>query len=303
MLIAIDHGNKNIKTTHHVFTSGLTESDTQPPFGNNVLQLGGKYYVLSEQRIPYLRDKTVDDRFFILTLFAIALEMEAADIAPSDDVMDIQLAIGLPPLHYGSQYKRFEEYFQKQDIVDFCFQDKSYSIWIDKVCCYPQAYAAAIAYQQIREQKKGMVLDLGGFTLDYLLIRSGRPDFAVCDSMECGVITLYNDIIRKVNSEWDLLLDEADIDAVLRGEDTSLPAQVAKVIYEKAQAFVDGLVGKLRERMIDLRIGPNIFVGGGALLLRRYIENSDKIGNSAFITDIGANVRGYTLLYTASNGR
>ena len=60
-----------------------------------------------------------------------------------------------------------------------------------KVYCYPQAYAAAIAYQQVREQKKVMVLDLGGFTLDYLRIHGGRPDFAVCDSMEYGIIPLY----------------------------------------------------------------------------------------------------------------
>lgn len=303
MLIAVDHGNKNIKTAHHVLTSGLTESDNRPPFGDGILQMDGKYYVLSEQRIPYLRDKTVDDRFFILTLFAIALELEAAAIAPTDNVIDIQLAIGLPPLHYGSQYKRFEDYFQKWGVVDFRFRDKSYSIWVDNVCCYPQAYAAAVAYQKVREQKKVMVLDLGGFTLDYLLIRSGRPDFAACDSLEYGIITLYNDIIRKVNSEWDLLLEETDIDAVLRGEDTACPEQVTKAIQEKAQAFVDSLAGKLRERMIDLRIGPNVFIGGGALLLRRYIEDSDKIGNSSFITDIGANVRGYTLLYMASNSR
>lgn len=154
MLIAIDHGNKNIKTAHHIFTSGLTESEARPPFGDAVLQVGSKYYMLSEQRIPYLRDKTVDDRFFILTLFAIALELEVADISPVDDVVDIQLAVGLPPLHFGSQYKRFEEYFQQRDIVDFRFRDKFYSIWIDNVYCYPQAYAAAIACQQVREQKK-----------------------------------------------------------------------------------------------------------------------------------------------------
>ena len=303
MTIAIGHGNKYKKTAHHVLTWGLTESDTQPPFGYAVLQVGRKYYMLSEQRIPYLRDKTADDRFFILTLFAIALELEEADISPADDVVDIQLAVGLPHLHFGSQYKRFEEYFQKQDIVDFRFQDKPYSIWIDKVYCYPQAYAAAIAYQQVREQKKVMVLDLGGFILDYLRIRGGRPDFAVCDSMEYGIIPLYNDIIRKVNSERDLLLDETDIDAVLRGENSVCPEQVARIIHEKSQAFIDGLAGKLRERMIDLRVGPNVFVGGGALLLRRCIEDSDKIGNSSFITDIGANLRGYTLLYSASSGR
>lgn len=39
MFIAIDHGNKNIKTLHRVFTSGLTASDTRPPFGENILSM------------------------------------------------------------------------------------------------------------------------------------------------------------------------------------------------------------------------------------------------------------------------
>ena len=68
MLIAIDHGNKNIKTAHHIFTSGLTESEARPPFGDAVLQVGGKYYMLSEQRIPYLRDKRVCPKICVNTI-------------------------------------------------------------------------------------------------------------------------------------------------------------------------------------------------------------------------------------------
>lgn len=75
MLIAIDHGNKQIKTAHKTFSSGLCESDTRPPFGENVLYYNGKYYTLSDQRIPYMRDKTRDERFFVLSLFAIAFEL------------------------------------------------------------------------------------------------------------------------------------------------------------------------------------------------------------------------------------
>ena len=80
MLIAIDHGNKLVKTVNcPPFTSGLVESEVQP-FGRDVLQYQGKYYQLSDQRIPYRRDKTEDERFFILTLFAIAkrLRQQAA---------------------------------------------------------------------------------------------------------------------------------------------------------------------------------------------------------------------------------
>ena len=74
--VAVDHGNRNMKTYHFIFTSGLNVLDKKPARGEQYLQYEGKYYTLSEQRIPYQRDKTLDFRFFILTLFAIAMELE-----------------------------------------------------------------------------------------------------------------------------------------------------------------------------------------------------------------------------------
>ena len=84
MLISIDHGNKQIKTNRRTFVAGLHESDTRPPFGQNILHYNGKYYTLSEQRIPYMRDKTVDERYFILTLFAVAFEIAGTSYKPEE---------------------------------------------------------------------------------------------------------------------------------------------------------------------------------------------------------------------------
>mgnify|MGYP003211355096 CR=1 FL=1 len=77
MLIAIDHGNKQVKTVHgNAIVSGVQKSKTRP-YGRDILKYGGSYYTLSAQRIPYQKDKTTDERFFILSLFAIAEEIEA----------------------------------------------------------------------------------------------------------------------------------------------------------------------------------------------------------------------------------
>ena len=130
MLIAIDHGNKLIKIPNHEpFTSGLEESDV-PPFAGETLKYQGKYYTLSEKRIPYHRDKTEDERFFILSLFAIAYEIEAQG-AYSSNVMRIQLAVGLPPAHYGAQHKAFTNYFTGRGAVQFEYQKRTYSIYIE----------------------------------------------------------------------------------------------------------------------------------------------------------------------------
>ena len=74
------------------FVSGLKQSVTRP-FGQNVLRYQNTYYTLSTERIPYRKDKTEDDRFFILTLFALAGEIEARG-AYSSEVQRIQLAVG-----------------------------------------------------------------------------------------------------------------------------------------------------------------------------------------------------------------
>ncbi|MDE6103887.1 MAG: hypothetical protein K2F60_05120 [Oscillospiraceae bacterium] len=60
-----------------------------------ILEYEGKYWTLSGQWLSYIRDKTCDDRYFILSLFAIAKEMEQLGLY--SPLEQIQLAVGLPP--------------------------------------------------------------------------------------------------------------------------------------------------------------------------------------------------------------
>ena len=292
MLIAIDHGNRLMKSSHLCFTSGLYESDTKPPFGEEILRYNGKYYSLSEKRIPYLRDKSSDERFFILSLFAISGELEAV-VPPSPSVVQtVELAIGLPPSHYGTLYKKFEAYFKNRGVFNYEHNGRPYSIRIDDAVCFPQAVAAAMTeYNRIRQYSRCLVIDLGGYTVDFLMIQDRKPDFSASDSLEHGVILLYNDIIKKVNADLDILIEESDVDAVIQGR-SDLPEQMKAIVQSKASAFADELAGMLRERGIDLRVTKTVFAGGGSALLRPYFESSSKINAPVFITDIKANVRG-----------
>lgn len=301
ILIAIDHGNKQIKTIHNTFSSGLCESNTKPPFGENVLFYCEKYYTLSEQRIPYMRDKTTDERYFVLTLFAITFELKNYHYPPNS-IINLNLAIGLPPAHYGSQYKKFENYFADRGVIKYELDGKKYNISINNTMCFPQAYAAVLPiYPNIHQMPKAVIIDIGGFTADYLLIKNGQADLSVCDSLENGVITFYNRIKSKINSDYDILLDESDIDAVLQDKQHEYNDEIEKMIKEQAQLFVDDLFSQLRERKIDLKTGKTLFVGGGSILFHKQIEVSQKVGNKIYIDEISANVKGYEILYRASN--
>lgn len=297
LIVAIDHGNRNMKTENAVFTSGLTESDTRPPLGEYMVYQG-KYYTLTDQRIPYMRDKTMDDRFFLLTLFAIAKEAERLKLYQQDGILKVELPVGLPPKHYGGLYQKFEEYFLNRGQQCIQFAGHDYFVEITKAVAFPQDYAAAITrFQQIGAFTRAIVVDIGGFTLDYVMVRDGRVDLSVCDSLEYGVIRLYNLVKSRINSEYDILLEETDIDGIIRGRDMGYEERVADTIRKMTQEYVEDLLGTLRERGIDLKSACVVFVGGGSLLLCRELEASGKIGKHLFIEDITANAKGYRILY------
>lgn len=229
-----------MKTCSQVFTTGLTIQDKKPARGEKFLFYEGKYYVLSENRIPYQRDKTHDDRFFILTLFAIVKELEENPQIQPEDVIQVDLPIGLPPKHYAELCERYEAYFKRQGkIHDINYCGRTYHITIGEVMAFPQDYAAMMTMiEKLQQIPKVVGIDIGGFTTDYLLMRKGNPDMEACDSMEKGVITMYNKIISGINSEYDILLEESDIDSILQGNTEFYEEAVVRMTEGMVQDFV-----------------------------------------------------------------
>ena len=296
MLFAIDHGNSAIKTPSFVFTAGLTDYPVKPPVETDVLEFGDTFWTLSGERIPYMRDKTKDERFFILSLFAIAKELRQREAL--QPMVEAELAIGLPPEHYELR-NRFAEYF-KRGTVQFKFNDTAISLMIRQVLVYPQAYAAVVPQAQIIQQNpRTFVVDIGGFTTDVLLLRGVQPDMQFCRSLEMGAIPMANGIIGRVSALHDIKIDDDHIADVIQGRPTILPDDVQETIRATVKSYAAGILDKLRELQVDLRATPAIFTGGGAALFRTFIETSSQVAKVEFVADPKANAVGFGMLATA----
>lgn len=295
MLLGIDHGNYAVKTRGFDFVSGLAEHTVKPPMTDEILEYQGKYWTLSGKRLSYMRDKTQDDRFFILSLFAIAKELEKrGKYVPMEK---IQLAVGLPPEHYGLLRERFGEYFKNRGMTEFIYGGKPYRIFIDRVMVFPQAYAAVIQKSSlIVKTVRVFVIDIGGYTTDVLLLRNGRPDLQFCRSLETGIITMNNEIVRKVGALHDMRIEDEHISAVLGGKEIILPEEIKVTIREEAKLHAKEILDQLRELQVDLRANPAIFIGGGSVLLKPFLEQSLLVVQADFIEDCHANAIGYEML-------
>lgn len=300
LLISIDHGNDSIKTENHRFRSGLATHKVRPPVSDGVLEFGDAYYTLSNERIPYARNKTKDERFFLLTLFAMAQEIKAHDCY--SPVVEVDLAVGLPPEHYGPLKDRFEAYFRRGS-VKFVYDGMPYCIVIRHVIVCPQGYSAVLAMdKEIGELPRVFLIDGGGYTFDVGLLLYGRPDMKFNRSLEEGTITMYNEVARLVNANHDMLIDEDRILAVLQGKEVHLAKDpqtaedVAATIKTAAFEHANDVLNKLRELKVDLRSNPAVFMGGAAELFKPVFENSEMVLDARFNLDPKCNVLGYKLM-------
>ena len=76
MVIGIDHGYGNMKTATRCFPSGVAIVNKEPIFQNNLLVYNGMYYQIGEEHKEFCAEKTQDEDYYVLTLAAIARELD-----------------------------------------------------------------------------------------------------------------------------------------------------------------------------------------------------------------------------------
>ena len=91
--IGVDHGYAAMKSKNFSFPTGLVGKDHEPYTQQDVLEYGGKFYVVGSGRQPLQKDKTVTEDYYLLTLAAIAKELAFRGAEPTAAV---HLAAGLP---------------------------------------------------------------------------------------------------------------------------------------------------------------------------------------------------------------
>ena len=179
MIIAIDHGYYAIKTRNCSFPAGIT------PFGDrelytrqNVLTFGGCFFVCGSGRQPIQRDKTANDNYYLLTLAAIAQELQARG-APREG--SVTIAAGLPLTSYGREKPAFRKYLLRNagQPSEFGYEGKKYRITIEDVLLFPQGFTALMTQPDLLADEPSLTC---GICLPKLSMRSTRtlPSWPTC---------------------------------------------------------------------------------------------------------------------------
>lgn len=294
VIIGVDHGYAAMKTAHFSFPTGLVAYEHEPYTLNDVLEYGGKYYVVGSGRQPLQKNKTQTEDYYLLTLAAIAKELAYRNAGPA---ADIHLAAGLPLTSFGRDKKAFQDYLCRGGKpVSFRYEGQDYAVTISKVSLFPQGYAAVLTQNGLLDEPSVIVADIGGWTVDLMRLDDRIPNAATCRSMELGMIRCLDEIGEQIRRSLGLSMTAAQIESVLRADASRMDEDAKKIIRQEAERYTKRLLSAIAESGLDVRAMPAVFLGGGAALLKQYVSAADGLCRPIILDDVSLNAKGYERL-------
>lgn len=313
VLLGIDVGNFDAKSEHTTIPSGLKEFSSRPSMTASWLRVGNKYYTTSTDRVQYVRDKTVDDRHFILTVYSMASELyyqlEKHDSVPAEGTRliydNVKVAVGVPPAHHQRLATKYKEYFLKRfgTSLEIEYNGIVMVLNVTSVSVLPQdyivvkEYANRTKYARFDDSGKHplyaqyFAVDIGGETVDYVIVENGYPQ--KFDSLQDGILEMFSSILHGLNINYGVDFNNTILENVLLGNQTTVREEYRKFILEEAQKWTNQMIEKLHGNL-SFEAAPVIFVGGGSKLLRRYIKNNKMLGEFEFFGGSNINAQAYT---------
>ena len=263
MNIGIDHGYYAIKTRHFSFPAGITAYSHEPYTLQNTLEYGGKFFVCGTGRQPILRNKMENENYYLLTLAAIAKEIQQRGAKTE---CSVTIAAGLPLAGFGREKKSFREYLRpSSQPVSFQFEGVPYKVTVEDVKLFPQGYSALMIHPELLQNEPSVLLmDIGGWTVDLMRLDNNVPNAATCRSLELGMIRCIDEVKEQVRRDVGLSVTDAQVERVLEGKPCSMDEDARSIIQKQGRLYTERLLSAAMEAGFDLKAIPVVMLGGGA---------------------------------------
>ena len=286
LIVGIDHGYGNIKTTNTVTPTGITKLDAAPTFTKNTLFFDRSYYLIGEGHKEYLTDKWQDNDNYIFTLMGIARELNREGITSAD----VHLAVGLRLTWIIRQREDFRKYMLQRESLDFKYEDKLYSVRIIGCSVFPQGYAAVVP--NLKDMTGlNMLADIGNGTVNIMKINNPKPITTQSYTEKMGVNQCVKAASNAMMNKLGVTVDETIIQNMIRFGKADMDSEYSDVLRQAISEYAEGIFALLRKYEYDSKMMRLYITGGGGKLIENFgTYERDRV---TIIGDICASAKGY----------
>ena len=283
LVIGIDSGYGNIKTANCCFPASVEAYSSEPVFKENMMIYGGRYYLIGEGHKEFLADKTQDIDYYVLTLAAIAREMNIKKLSSGR----VRIAAGLPLTWVSGQRDDFKQYLLQNKTVEFVFRGATYCVEIVGVDVFPQGFAA-VADRLSDFRGVNMLCDIGNGTMNIMFI-PGNMFTEKFGTHQC-LLAVRENVMRVHHTT----VDDAIINRIFRFGTADINEKYLRTITDTASDYVESIFQRLREHEYNPELMRLYVLGGGSCLIRNFGSfDKDRV---TINDDICATAKGYEYL-------
>jgi plasmid segregation protein ParM len=307
--LSVDAGNFNIKTPNgHIFPAGIYPVTTADLY-NDTITCNGRTYALSNQVLPLIHDRTQDENMRLLTLIAMAKQLE--DV--KGESFNVELSVGLPPIQYNAFDLEGNPIFRNGLVkyylgdYDFIYNKRQLKIFVEKVNVYPQGFSALFGalddsekpyILSLANEANVILVDIGGGTVDLIGLEYGNlsADLTRYTSLNLGFNDCYGLIRNEIRALTGGNIQDIAINEVIKGRPGAINQQKQDIIKRHVRDYIEKLVKSLKLSGLNIEDSFVIFMGGVAATIQEQLEKCGISTDIGFITDICASAKGYEVL-------
>lgn len=308
--LGVDVGNYDTKSQHTSVPSSYRSYGQRNLMVDEYIYYNGMYYTPTKERNNQQFDKTANEYCLIMSLFSIAKEIiyQIRQFNPgiSDEQLQKEidkydsfaLGIGAPAGFFSSLADKMVDFYLDNWGKGFTFSYMGFEfhLHLSKCVAFPQDYSGVAfddSIEVVRTYSDYYIIGIGGGTVDIIPVVDGAPQIDMCRTIEKGTTVMYEEIIKTLQHETGKTMDYASVENVLLGRPTIIDENRKSRIRTIASDFVNKLVDDFTHLGLKLSDIPSVFIGGGALLMRKDLESNHEFVLTEFVEDVHANAKFY----------
>lgn len=274
MIIAVDLGNYNIKTSEGVVFESRYQEVEQEDFENELVEIENKFYKMESGEFENEFNKAKKN-YLPNLLYAISKSIEKDDI-------EVDLVLGVPASNLGITSDI------KNDIENRSFNFKVFgvdkNVKINKVATVAEGLSSFYTLKKEERLKDLVILDIGGRTINVCAFSKGRTLLKF--TQPGGMLDLYS----IVQENYNKFGNNANIEEIIRLiENETINCEEEKIRFVKDQ------INKIKLKISNLNTFKIYVTGGGSLELQQGLRNV--LGEINYIPDtLFSNVKGNKII-------
>lgn len=274
MILAVDLGNYNIKTSEGVIFESRYQEVEQEDFENELVEIENKFYKMESGEFENEFNKAKKN-YLPNLLYAISKSIDKDDI-------EVDLVLGVPASNLGITSDIKNDIENKKFSLKVFGIDKN--IKINKVATVAEGLSSFYTLKKEERVKDLVILDIGGRTFNVCAFSKGKTLLKF--TQPGGMLDLYS----YVQENYNKFGNNANIEEIIRLiENETINCEEEKIKFVKDQ------INKIKLKISNLNTFKIFVTGGGSLELQQGLRSV--LGEINYIPDtLFSNVKGNKII-------